>query len=412
MHDPIARFTRNLLCYGQDIHAVADAAEAAPRDAQLNAFAAATALFGMTPASHEAADPYLDRAQSAATGRAERALVDAVQAWRANDRPAAIVHFRRRLELRPDDLATSKLCQLLHLDLGDFAGMVDTIETILPHHRGNHYVIGQLAFALEEAGEPQRAADFARRAVDQAQAADADDPWSIHALLHVHHRRGERAAIIALVRRHAPLWERCGTFMALHAWWHAALAMLDLDDLDGALAVYDAHIGPSDPACVQSLVARVSLLERLRLRGVDVRDRWPALETGLGQRAADGINGFLDVHYAYGLARTGAVAEARAAIEGLDGLAAAAARALVDHASGNHDAAACALAALRPLLVRLGGSREQRQLYELIELDAALAAGRREQALALLRDGGAVRPAWQDRLEAELPTGERPARRA
>ncbi len=58
MHDPIARFTRNLLCYGQDIHAVADAAEAAPRDAQLNAFAAATALFGMTPASHGAADPY------------------------------------------------------------------------------------------------------------------------------------------------------------------------------------------------------------------------------------------------------------------------------------------------------------------------------------------------------------------
>lgn len=397
MVDPLAAFTHNLLRYG-NTHAIAEAADAAPGDAVLNAYAASATMFGMTPAGRIAAAPYLARAHAAAASANERLLAAAISAWAAGDEARAIALHRERLRLRPDDLAALKLCQLHHINLGDFTGMLETIRAIAPHHPGNHYVLGQLAFALEETDHIAEARETATRAVSLAAAAGADDPWSVHALAHVHHHAGDLRASIALVHDHAALWERCGTFMGVHAWWHAAIAELDLDRAGAALALYDAWLAPADPECVQSLVARIALLARLHLREVDVGDRWHPLRDAMAERAGDGVNGFLDVHYLYGLALAGEGAQAREAAERIDGPAADAARAMIADREGDPARAAKALGRMGASLHRLGGSHEQRELYELVELHAALAAGRGGQARAILSHRLETRPAWQKRL--------------
>ena len=375
MNDALADFTHNLLRYGKDTHAVLTAADATPDDPTLNAYAAATAMFGMTPAAHAAASAYLVRARSTAASVDERMLVDAVAAWQNGDRPEAIALHRARLRVRPDDLAASKICQLHHIDLGDFEGMLATIRGTMPHHAENHYVLGQLAFALEETGQVAEARELASRALAEARAAGEDDPWSVHALIHAHYRAGELRQSIALVYRYEPLWERSGTFMSTHAWWHAAIAELDLDQPRSALELYDMRLALVDVACVQSLVARISLLARLRLWGVDVGDRWKPLLATLEERAVDGINPFLDVHYVYGLALAGKSRAARAAAARLGGLASAAALALIAEAEGDSERAANTLGRIVGSLQCLGGSHEQREIYELAGLHASLKAG-------------------------------------
>ena len=366
MSDALAHFTRNLLSYGRETHRIVEAADAHPGDATLNAYAAASILFAMTPAAREGAAPYLDRARAAAVGEDERLLVAAVAAWRRGDLPAAIDRHRARLRLRPDDRAAAKICQLHHLDRGDFEGMVETIALSRDHHPDDPYVLGQLAFALEEAGRVDEAEPIASRALALGRAAGIDDPWSVHAAMHVHHRRGRLAESIALVEAHAELWDRCGAFMAIHAWWHAAVAALELGRADEALALYDARLTEVDPACVQSLVARISLLARLRLAGQAVGNRWAPLVPALRERAADGINGFLDVHFVYGLALAGEAEAARDAAARLEGLSSRAAEALILEAAGDAAAAARRLATLAPSLAQLGGSHEQRELYHLV----------------------------------------------
>jgi tetratricopeptide (TPR) repeat protein len=405
MVDALTVFTRNLLSYGKDTRAILVAAGAAPENAIINTYAAAAAMFGMTPEGREAATPYLVQARSTAESEDERLLLAAISAWQRGDEAGAASLHRERLRLRPDDLAALKICQLHYIDLGDFDAMLATLRELVPYHGDNHYFLGQLAFALEETGHAQAARDTALRAVAAAQTAGEDDPWSIHALMHAHHRAGELRDSIALVRRHEALWTRSGTFMGVHAWWHAAIAELDLDEVKSAVEVYDERLAHVDPNCVQSLVARVSLLARLRLRGVDTGDRWtPLLET-LIKRANDGVNGFLHVHYVYGLALAGRNELARNAALRFRGLASQAALALIGDAEGDAAATASGLMAIAGSLCRLGGSHEQRELYELVELKAALEDGRHTQVRNILFKGFESRPPWQRQL-LPLATGK------
>ncbi|CAN5208072.1 hypothetical protein BH11PSE5_BH11PSE5_22190 [soil metagenome] len=398
MVDALADFTRNLLSYGKNTHAICAAADVARKDATLNAYAAAAALFGMTPQTRAAAEPYLARAQRFAKTRDERLLVEAMSAWQGGDETGAIASHRERLQIRPDDLAALKICQLHHINVGDFDGMLATLRAAAPYHAENHYFLGQLAFALEETGHTAQARDLAIRAVMAAQDTGEDDPWSVHALMHAHHRAGELQDSITLARRYEALWARSGTFMGIHAWWHAAIAHLDLDQGGLALALYDQRLAPIDAHCVQSLVARVSLLARLQLRGVAVGDRWPPLVDTLMERVDDGVNGFLDVHYVYGLALAGEREMAREAAKKLEGLSSTAALALIADVDGDAEKAAEMLRSLAARLHCLGGSHEQRELYELIELKAALKNGRTGQAKDILYKDLATRPAWQRRL--------------
>jgi len=402
MSDAAMTFTRELLSYGQRIRDVLDAADAAPRDPVLNAYAAAASLFAMTAEAPAKAAPYLARAAAAARDPDDVELVRAVSAWSRGDLDAAIAIHRERLRRRPDDLAAAKICQLHHLDRGDAGGLVDTVRLVLPANERDPRVLGQLAFALEQVGDLDGSEAAARRALA---LEDGDDPWTHHAMAHALYSRGRVAEGIDWIEGQAALWERSNAFMFTHAWWHAAICHLDDDRPDRALAIYDEQLTQACPDCVQSLVNAVSLLARLSLRGVDLGDRWDAVAERLVARSGDRVNGFLDLHYLYGLALAGRGAEAATMLAALAATAAGeGARGLEAHAAGRVAEAAERLGRAAPRLRELGGSHEQRDLYELVELDAALRAGRREHARALLARRVASRPTivWQRRALAAI----------
>lgn len=398
MSDALSHFTHQFLSYGQDMHAIEDAADRAPSDPALNTWAAAASLFGQTPDGIEKARPYLARAQANGGGT----LTDAIAAWARGDQHGAVERLDAHLEVTPHDLAAGRLAQILLLDRGDTAGMLAVTQRLTRHHPNNHYVLGQHAFALEQAGRLDCAEAAARKAVARA---DAPDPWSHHAMAHVLHTRGKVREGVDWITRHDTLWDRSNAFMQVHAWWHAALHHIDDDDLAAALRIYDDRIAAACSTCVQGLVASVSLLARLKLRGLDVDARLRALGDRLAERVHDRANGFLDLHYLYGLALAGRDEDAATMLAALAWTAAGAgARGLHAHADGRAVEAAEWLGLAAPTFHELGGSHEQRDLYELVELDAALKADRRDQAARLLARRVAARPqvAWQRKMLRDL----------
>lgn len=397
MHPAVRAFEQNLLSYGQSISDVKAAADSAPDEAALNAYAASAEMFAMTGDAPAKAAGYIARAKAAAHSPDDRLLVRATAAWVGGDLPSAIALHRERLKMRPDDLAAAKICQLHHLDMGDATGLLETVGLVYAANPENHYVLGQLAFALEQSGDLSGSEAAARHALERAKG---DDPWSHHALAHALYSQGRIDEAIAWIEAQAELWARSSSFMQTHAWWHAAISHLDADRTEAALQIYDERLLEACPNCVQSLINAVSLLARLMLRGIDVGERWDTVADRLVERADDRVNDFLDLHYLYGLALAGRHRHSAMMLGALaDSPVSAGAYGLIAHANGRHVEAAEFLHDARTKFQGVGGSSEQRDLFELVELDACLASGKPDRARAILSRRIAARPTitWQRR---------------
>ena len=174
-------------------------------------------------------------------------------------------------------------------------------HAVLAHNRDASYAWGLLAFALEQVGELDAALDAGEHAV----ALNRDDPWAQHAVAHVHEARGAVAAGIVWLEDLADSWERCSSFMLTHQWWHLALFHLRAGEAGSALALYDRRVWGVRKTYVQDQVNAVSLLARLELAGIDVGSRWADVALHVRERIFDRQNAFLDLHFAYALARAG-----------------------------------------------------------------------------------------------------------
>ncbi|MGL6044759.1 MAG: tetratricopeptide repeat protein, partial [Sandaracinobacteroides sp.] len=171
-----------------------------------------------------------------------------------------------------------------------------------------------------------------------------------------------------------------------HNWWHLALFQLELNRPDAALDLYDRRVWGVRKASCQDQANAVSLLARLEILGVDVGDRWGDLAGFLKPRTAEHVNGLLDLHYAYGLARAGADTEADSLLESLGTHAGAssepvwrdvmpvAAAGVVAHARRQRARAAAWLGRALPRLHLVGGSSTQRNLFHLLHRDALASA--------------------------------------
>jgi len=389
------RFAAELLSHGQGAAVVLAAAEADPDSVLANACAGALYLFLQTAEGTQRALPWLARAHAAArrVGAAvperERLLLAAFQAW-ADGRPLAAL--ARHLEVArrwPRDLLNAKIAQIHQLNLGDRAGMLRLTEQILPANRDVSFAWGLHAFALEQVGE----LDAARACGERAVEMNRDDPWAQHAVAHVFEARGELDAGIAWLAALAPTWERCSSFMLTHNWWHMALFQLARGRLDEALALYDRRVWGVRKTYVQDQVNAVSLLARLEQQGVDAGSRWLDLAAHVRPRIHDRQNPFLDLHFAYALARAGddaAVAELLVGIAAHAGaaeptwrdIALPAARGVVAHARRRMREAAAELQPLAARMHLLGGSTAQQGWFAQMR-EAALRGNRRAAVAAV-----------------------------
>lgn len=390
--DAIDRFGTEVLSHGREAAAILDAVVFDPDCALANACCAALYLFLQTGDGHTRAAPWLERARRAAalarTSERERIFVAALDAWWRGMPEEALARHREIACRWPRDLLNAKLAQVHQLNLGDRAGMHALARASLPFVRDVGYAWGLFAFALEQVGELDAALDAGEHAV----VLDRDDPWAQHAVAHVHEARGDITAGRVWLEDLADSWERCSSFMLTHNWWHLALFHLRAGDGGAALDLYDRRVWGVRKHYVQDQVNAVSLLARLELAGVDVGARWADVALHVRERIFDRQNAFLDLHFAYALARAGDEVAVAKLLGGIADHARAGAapvwrevalpaiRGAVAFARREWSDAAGRLAPLAGRLHRLGGSTAQHGWFVQMGQAALVHAGRRAAA--------------------------------
>lgn len=369
-------FENEVLTYGRDAARIFDALAQAPGCPLVRAYAAFAHVLRQTRDGLAAAQALLTDIDAQGVTMREASLIAAIRCWAAEDMAGARHALTLLVYRSPEDLFAARLLQLVQFGAGDAEGMLATIERVLPAHRHAAEAHAMHAFALAETDRLAEAERAARRALDLG-----PDPWAHHALAHVmlvegRHREGRH-----WMHAHAQDWARCSSFLFTHNWWHAALFDLALGDAAAALATYDTRVWTMRRDYAQDQINAISLLARLELAGVDVGHRWQDVAAYVAPRCCDGIDGFLDLHYAWALARAGDDAAVAALLaRARDGAAAgapdwrrimpAAASGIVAFARGAHEQAWWLLGPILPQLHVIGGSTVQRDLFRQLVLAA------------------------------------------
>ncbi len=389
-------FIAGFLAYETRAANILAAADAAPAEPLLNAYAAVLWLLLEAPDAAARAEPYLARARGcidSANGR-EGQIVAFVSAWSVDDIPGALLIADAILEAWPRDLLILKLRQYHDFNCGDFPAMLRAASRCLPAAADIPHLHGMLAFAYEQCHLLEEAEAAARHAL----SLQRKEPWAQHALAHVMLTQGRIDEGVAFLESVRDTWTDLNSFMDTHLWWHLALFYLSQGRFEAALAAYDDHCWTQARDYSQDQVGAVSLLARLELAGVDVGPRWNDLADHLAARADDVVQPFLSLQYLFGLARARRpeadqllAAIRRAAIEAPDFVRATwrevalpAAEGLVAHVRGDHVAALRGLRVALPRLAEIGGSHAQRDLFDQIVLDALIRSDRLSEAQQML----------------------------
>ena len=326
----------------------------------------------------------------------EQSLLAALSVWAGGDMDSALSRLDRHLADHPRDLLALQLAHVGDLVLGRTTMLRDRIARVRGHwseeDAGYGYVLGMLAFGLEENFAFERAESLGRRAVE----LNAHDAWAVHAVAHVCEMQGRAADGITWMNATRPAW-RSDNGMAVHNHWHLALMHLAQGDRAAALALYDEAVAPAAEALTMNLADASSLLWRLQLRGVDVGTRWSALAQRWRAQGVWGTSAFFDMHAAmvFAAAGDGTSVEALRTAAGAAAVATPSGDAIwrrlmlpvIDGFTALLDGqpARCAelLLPLLPVTQPMGGSHAQRQVLLLTALEAARRSGNRALAEAL-----------------------------
>ena len=166
-------------------------------------------------------------------------------------------------------------------------------------------------------GDYAQAEKQGRRAVEM----NAADGWAAHAVAHVCEMSGRTGEGVEWLEATSNGWAE-QSFFAFHNWWHLALYRLETENYAGALGIYDAHIRAIGSRVAVEMVDASALLWRLRLRGVDVGERWNELADAWEGFGEDGYYAFNDVHAVMAFLATGRDASVRRVMASLEKTAA------------------------------------------------------------------------------------------
>lgn len=416
-----------LAAYQLDPIAVIDAALQAQPDFTMGHAFRAGALAGATDKVFE---PELRKSLAAAeatlagANERERAHVAAVRAWADGDWPAAVEIWGRIALDYPRDLAAIQFAHVGDFFLGYSHMLRDRVARVLPHWSadvpGHGFVKGMYAFGLEESGDY----DAAERVGREAVAANGQDGWAVHAVTHVLEMQGRAAEGGQFLGQTEAGWAP-GSGFAFHNYWHWALFALDQGAPERALALFDGKVSAGGFGQALELVDGSALLWRLWALGHDVGKRWDLVAEKWGERADDAYYAFNDLHAMASFIGAGRedlqqrlLAASQRAADG-SGINAMMSRdvglpALKGFRAFAHGQYAQAIDLLMPLrgrANRFGGSHAQRDIFSWTLTEAAIRAGQRRLAQALVAERLAQKPsspvnlAWSARVQKMAAPG-------
>jgi hypothetical protein len=237
-------------------------------------------------------------------------------------------------------------------------------------------------------------------------------------------RHREGISWLAALERH---WAG-GSNLLHHLWWHRALFHLEQREFGAVLDLYDrrfrdlaAPLTRAQPDLYIDVQNAASMLFRLELHGVDVGERWNELADKAEARIGDCLSAFTLPHWMMALAATGrdeaaqrmleamrAVGRGNATVARIVGrVAVPVCEAVLAHRRGEF---ARAVALMRPVLDAmhtLGGSHAQQDVLNQLFLDAALKAGREQDADFMLTRLATRYPTPADQRIGHAPAARR-----
>ncbi|MDF1735985.1 MAG: tetratricopeptide repeat protein [Minwuia sp.] len=328
----------------------------------------------------------------------ERHYMTALDSWADGDWERATSAFETILLDHPLDPMALRLSHYLHFYTNGGRAMRLSSARVLPFWNmdqpGAGYIQAIHAFGLEENGEYAAAETHARRAVEINPA----DLWGIHAGAHVMEMQGRHREGIGWISAQEQHWGSGTNNFRFHVWWHRALYHLELGEHATVLDLYDREIRAESTEEYLDITNGTALLWRLEQEGCDVGDRWRELADQSAARVTDHLLCFADVHYAMALGATDRTADANELLEGMRHanvdetssqgtvyrqVGIALTEAIIDARQGRHDQVVDILLPLREQFALVGGSHAQRDIFERVLLESALAAGRAALARAL-----------------------------
>jgi tetratricopeptide (TPR) repeat protein len=319
--------------------------------------------------------------------------IEALSCWAQGDRAAASVVYADLLLEYPRDLCALQIGHQIDFLLGTAGLMRDRPARILRHwgQADPHYpyVLGMLAFGLEEANHYAEAERTARRCLE----LNPRDTWGTHALAHCLEMQGRTDEGVQFLSGTEVSWHRPNA-LAIHNRWHLALYYLEQGDFARALALHDRYMIVTRQSALMDMHDSAALLWRLRLHGVPLGDRWSAVADRYEEVTEQAYFAFTDLHAALAFAATeregsllavvGAL-EAGGSAAGLRGIAIRAAglpavRGIHAFSRGDYAEAKRFLSVARPWSHLIGGSVAQRDILNLTLIEIAI----RTQDRALL----------------------------
>ncbi len=391
----IDNFSCGMLAYESRAEHIVVAADGAPEECLVNAYAGMLWMLLESPDAAARAQPYLLNATHGVAGATlrEQLNVEFLQAWMSGDVAGALFVGNRLAAEFPRDLLMVKMAQYLQFNRGDFPALLRTALRVAGSNSDIAYMHGMLAFGYEQCHLLEEAEQSARRAL----VMQRKEPWAQHALAHVYLTRGQITEGVRFLESVRDTWTGLNSFMYTHQWWHLALFYLSQGRYADVLEIYDQHCWRIAKNYSQDQIGAVSLLARMELAGIDVGGRWVELGQYLAVRAHDTVQPFLTLQYVYGLARAhrpeadvlmdAVRARASQSSEASEGahdafeasvwksVALPACEGLLSHARKNYRAAREHLSLALPRIIEVGGSHAQRDLFEQILLDAQINSG-------------------------------------
>lgn len=272
------------------------AVEAEALCAIAHAYAAAHYLSQENTVNRQRALPYVTTAQRYTAGvtTREQWYIAAIAAWSQRAVPHAIALHEAIANQFPTDLISVQQEQYHYFYRGQHEHLLHLAERVLPANSERPFLLGMVAFGLEQCHQLRAAETMAHRAI----AIHRQDPWAHHALAHVMETQQRPADGIAQMERHADSWEQCNSMLYTHNWWYVALHYLALGDTATVLQLYDQRIwGRAQQHLPKDQVGAIATLLRLELHGAEVGDRWQAIAAQLQPRIGEHFLPFQDLHY-------------------------------------------------------------------------------------------------------------------
>ena len=153
---------------------------------------------------------------------------------------------------------------------------LDLLEPLVDAYGDDWWFLTVYAFALIEMGQWQRGRELIERALEQKPRS----AHTVHIYAHALYEAGDDKPLADYLEAWLPDYPNTN-LLSCHAWWHLCLARLMLGEHDAIWPMYDAHCAPSvsDGPAINVFTDGASLLWRSELAGIErSSERWQALQ--------------------------------------------------------------------------------------------------------------------------------------